>query len=76
MVIPPVGYRAVNMSDAKMSNPIDAKLNDVVNAIRLLGVANTDGNRARRETELYNTISKITFEADRLFRSFAEGPAC
>lgn len=63
MVIPPVGYRAVNMSDAKMSNPIDAKLNDVVNAIRLLGVANTDGNRARRETELYNTISKITFEA-------------
>ena len=63
MIIPPVGYRTINKADTKMSNPIDAKLNDVVNSIRMLSTATLEADRSHRETELYKTLNKISFES-------------
>lgn len=63
IIVPPVGYRNINAADTKMSNPIDAKLNDVVNSIRMLSTATLDSDRAHRETELYKTLNRVSFES-------------
>lgn len=66
MLIPPVGYRVVNDTDAKMSNPIDAALSSVVTHAQYIQSQRSMGrDTPKAENALYKELEAVSFDTDR-----------
>lgn len=64
MIIPPAGFRQISEKSEKMSNPIDAKLNDIVSAIKMRNPHMSADHQAYQETRIYNVLNDATFLKD------------
>lgn len=62
MIIPPPGYRQVSRRDKKMSNPIDARLVEVVGAVKNVAASTSALDRVQWENRLYATLESITLK--------------